>query len=405
MPRRLVPAMLALMLAGLAPADAQQAGARVRASTDGVAERVDSFKRDTGDFFGRIFGRDESPHHAQRARATKPRSPPPSSRSPTSWCGSTAWRTRSASSPAPSSSCSTATSSSSSSSSACRRTWNYRFQEQGKGGPRPPPARTQVTPPSAPGQPVQSIPPAPPPAARRPRRSAGPTRSTRPRTRPRRACRTPWARYRPGRAPPRRPIVSADGEEAPRSRSACPAAARRARRSICPTLSAQARARPVAGAARAPGECGTALPPPPPRNPSATGGQQQAMLPPTRDAEGRVRPRLRLSAAQGLRARGRELPRLPEEISERPAHGRGQLLAGRKPVPAPALPRRGGIVPRRLDQVRKVRQGAGRAVAARPVARRAQREGSGLRDPRRDRAQVSARPGERETGRRAGTEA
>ena len=53
----------------------------------------------------------------------------------------------------------------------------------------------------------------------------------------------------------------------------------------------------------------------------------------------------------------------------------------------------------------RVRQGAGRAAAARPVARRAQSEGSRLRHAGRGRAQISARLGEREARRRAGTEA
>ena len=54
-------------------------------------------------------------------------------------------------------------------------------------------------------------------------------------------------------------------------------------------------------------------------------------------AEGHLRSRLRLCAAQGLRAGGRHLPRLPEEISDRPPRRRRGILAGREPVPAPAL--------------------------------------------------------------------
>ncbi len=52
-----------------------------------------------------------------------------------------------------------------------------------------------------------------------------------------------------------------------------------------------------------------------------------------------------------------------------------------------------------------LRQGAGRAAAARPVAGRAQSEGSGLRHAGRSRTQISARLGEREARRRAGTKA
>ena len=101
----------------------------------------------------------------------------------------------------------------------------------------------------------------------------------------------------------------------------------------------------------------------------------------------------------------RDVPRLPAQISERPARARRAILARREPVPAPALPRRRRGVPQRLDQVRNHRQGARRAAAARPVARGARREGSGLRVARRSPAQISARLAEREAGRRAGTEA
>src|SRR5260370_30878137 len=81
------------------------------------------------------------------------------------------------------------------------------------------------------------------------------------------------------------------------------------------------------------------------------------------------------------------------------------LLARRKHVPAPPLPRRGGGLPQRLDQIRIHRQGARCASAPRTVACRARREGGGLRVARRSRAQISARVGRGEAGGRARTEA
>ena len=59
----------------------------------------------------------------------------------------------------------------------------------------------------------------------------------------------------------------------------------------------------------------------------------------------------------------------------------------------------------RVEEIRDQRQGAGCAAAARPVARRAEREGARLRDVRRGRPQISPRLAQREAGGRAGTEA
>ncbi len=95
-----------------------------------------------------------------------------------------------------------------------------------------------------------------------------------------------------------------------------------------------------------------------------------------RHAEGRVRSRLWLRAAQGLCAGRRRLPQFRAQISERPSCARCALLAWRGHVPAPALSRRRGILPHRHHQVRNHRQGARLAAAAGPVARRARRKRS-----------------------------
>ncbi len=52
-----------------------------------------------------------------------------------------------------------------------------------------------------------------------------------------------------------------------------------------------------------------------------------------RHAEGRIRSRLRLCAAQGLCAGGGDVPRFPAEVSERPADAGSAILARRKSVP------------------------------------------------------------------------
>ena len=144
-------------------------------------------------------------------------------------------------------------------------------------------------------------------------------------------------------------------------------------------------------------------PGPPPRNPNAGGAV--ATLPPTQTpndeydlAYGYV---LRKDYALAEDSFRTFLSKYPSDRLRRRRH----LLARRKPVPAPALSRRRRSLPQRLDQVRNHRQGAGRAAAARAVARGARREGSGLRVARRSHAQISARLRGREAGRRAGTEA
>ena len=146
------------------------------------------------------------------------------------------------------------------------------------------------------------------------------------------------------------------------------------------------------------------LPPPPPANPSATGAV--GVVAADQFAEGRIRSRLRLSAAQGLCA----TPPTPSPTSCTSIRAIGltpeaQYLARREPVPEPALSRRRRSLPRRLDQIREQRARARRAVAARHVARGARRKGSRLRLARRGVAQISARLAEREAWRRPGTEA
>ena len=99
-----------------------------------------------------------------------------------------------------------------------------------------------------------------------------------------------------------------------------------------------------------------ALPPPPPRTPSSTGAMQ-ATLPPSNT------PKDEYDLAYGyvlhtrLRARGRDVPRVPAPISERP-HGAGSaVLAGREPVPAAAISRGRRVFPRRVDQIRRDARG------------------------------------------------
>ncbi len=68
-----------------------------------------------------------------------------------------------------------------------------------------------------------------------------------------------------------------------------------------------------------------------------------------------------------------------------------QYWLGESLFQAQAISRRRRIVPRGLDQIRDHRARARRAVAARPIARRAGREGSRLRLAGRSLAQISAR--------------
>ena len=297
-------------------------------------------------------------------------------------CGSTAWKARCASSPARSSSCSTATSSSRCSSSACRTTPSIACSSS---------ARRRAA------------------AARR--RAGAPPR-----------CRRATRRRRQHARPPLRRVRSV-------AESQCARRAAHARQSAAVAAAARkCRQRAAGRRARRPRRRRAAR--------SVDAGRQSAAQPPAA-ARGRCRHAARRRAAAAAAAArtgaaGAQLATLPPSASpqdeydlaygyvlhkdyalaeqafrdflqkypERAPGARRAILAGREPVPAPALSRRRGILPRGVDQVRALRQGAGRAAAARPVARRAESEGSGLRHARRSRPQISARLGEREARRR-----
>jgi len=277
MSRLPIPAVLALVLVGLAPALAQEPGPPQTNATDGVSDRVDSFKRDTGNFFGQIFGGDEIPS------AAPPRGDAPVAtaqlsasdlvvrldrlentiRQLTGSIEQLQYRNQQLEQQL----------------KKMQEDVDYRFQEQGKGGPRPPPARTQSAPPPGPPQ-AQTVPPAapaPPPAATTPQRrsdSFDPNQNPTAPGAPRTLGAVPGAS---DDGPP--PIVSADGTEEP------PVGAPGGRQAGAPldlsTLSGQAAQDPALAPPGPQANAAGGLPPPPPRNPSATGGQQQATLPPT----------------------------------------------------------------------------------------------------------------------------
>jgi tol-pal system protein YbgF len=269
-PRLLVPAVLALALAGLAPAHAQQGDPQPPSATDGMTGRVDSLKRDTSNFFGHIFGRDDAaPEQAPVVQTQMSASDvvvrldrlENTIRQLTGTIEQLQYRNQQLEQQL----------------KRMQEDVEYRFQEQGKGG-RPPPARTQGAPPP-PGQPFQPAPP--PPAAPPQRRSEvydpnqNPTAPGAPQTL------GAMPAGPPGSAPP--PIVSADRDVVT---AEPPVGAPGGRQAGAPldlsTLSAQASQDPSLGPPPGPqANAGNGLPPPPPRNPSATGGQPQAMLPPT----------------------------------------------------------------------------------------------------------------------------
>ena len=188
----------------------------------------------------------------------------------------------------------------------------YRNQQLEKPAPRrgrrrarSPAAAAAGVPPAAAGQPLsrcrrrrsRSRPqPLPAAAAAAAARDGPPLRRVRSVAESQRARRAASARQ-PCRTS-RRPI-----DRPPSRRSARPAAAAPARRSICRRSPARAglRARRIAQPQGGP------LPPPPSRNLSATGAVA-AVAPPHRHAEGHLRSRLRLRAAQGLRAGRGHLP-------------------------------------------------------------------------------------------------
>ena len=146
------------------------------------------------------------------------------------------------------------------------------------------------------------------------------------------------ARHGRGRAAARR-----SRQATSRHTSALPAAVRPASRSISAIMAEEAANMPPPRreVRTIPG----ALPPPPPRNPSGTGAQQMVMAPTNTPkdeydlAYGYVLRKDYALAEEGLRAFLKKYP------NDRLRRGR-ELLARRKPVPAPALSRSGGVVPR-----------------------------------------------------------
>lgn len=269
--RLLKPFALALAFSGLASVHAQSAGPSPPGAVDGVTERVDSLQRDTGDFFGRLFGREE------RARDEAPivqAQMSPSDvvvrldrlentiRQLTGALEQLQYRNQQLEQQL----------------KRMQEDVEYRLQEQGKGGTRPP-ARTQVTPPA--GQPVQPIQQAPPGAvspAPPPRRSDAfdPAQNPVAPGTPQTLGAIPAG---PGGAPP--PVVTADSDE---TGSEAPVGVPGGRQAGAPldlsTLSARAANDPALAPPGPQANAAGQLPPPPPRNMSGTGGQQQATLPP-----------------------------------------------------------------------------------------------------------------------------
>lgn len=268
-PRFLVPAVFALALAGVAPAHAQQSDPQPPNTTGVVTDRVDSFKRDTGNFFGHIFGQDDTAREAAPVVQAQMSASDVvvrldrmenTIRQLTGTIEQLQYRNQQLEQQL----------------KRMQEDVEYRFQEQGKGGPRPPPARSGAPPP-----PVQPIQPAPPSATPPQRRSEvyDPVQSPDAPGAPRTLGTMPAGP--PGAGPP--PVVSADGDPV---QVEPPVGAPGGRQAGAPldlsTLSAQASQDPSLGPPPGPqANAGNGLPPPPPRNPSATGGQPQAMLPPT----------------------------------------------------------------------------------------------------------------------------
>ena len=181
---------------------------------------------------------------------------------------------------------------------------------------------------------------------------------------------------------------------------------RRALRSISSTLAGNAPAQPASARWR---QCRrrwhrSQLPPPPARNTSAT-GEQLATLPPSATpqdeydmAYGYVLHKDYALAEQAFRDFLRKYPN--ERLVPDAQYWLGESLFQRQRYRDAAE-----SFLAVSTKYRALRQGAGCAAAARPVARRAQSEGSGLRHAGRSRAQISARLGEREARRHAGTKA
>ena len=171
-----------------------------------------------------------------------------------------------------------------------------------------------------------------------------------------------------------------------RRTSARPAAARPARRSISASWPRKPRTPPprAARCARFPARCRLRR-----RAIRAAPGQQMVMAPPNT-------PKDEYDLAYGYVLRkdyalAEEAARVPEEISGRPAGGGRELLARRKPVPAPALSRGRRDLPRRVDQVREAAKAPDSLLRLGQSLAALEGEGSRLRDLRRNSAQISAR--------------
>ena len=276
-PRFLMPAVLgfslALTLAGLATARAQQSDPQPPSTTGVVTDRVDSFKRDTGNFFGHIFGQDDvAREEAPVVQAQMSASDvvvrldrlENTIRQLTGTIEQLQYRNQQLEQQL----------------KRMQDDVEFRFQELGKGGGgRPPPARTQAPPSQPQAGPLQ---PAPQPAAPPQRRSDAydPAQDPNAPGAPRTLGTVPAGPPGAGGPPP---IVSAEGDPV---QAEPPVGAPNGRQAGAPldlsTLSARASQDPSLGPPPGPqANAGNGLPPPPPRNPSATGGQPQAMLPPT----------------------------------------------------------------------------------------------------------------------------
>ena len=255
-------------------------------------------------------------------------------------------------------------------------------------------SRAGIAPQAAPGAPVGSLMP-----QRPARRSQCPRacRSSRRRLRVRESGPTCSIRTR---IPMRRARRACSAPKPPRQvqwlRSARRAAARPAPRSTCRPYRDRSR--------RACQPRAVQLPPPPQANPSATGARL-ATLPPSAKpqdeydlAYGYVLHKDYGLATQAFRDFVRKYPE--DKLIPDAQYWMGESLYQQQHYRDAAE-----VLPRRVDQVRAFRQGAGFASAPRPVARRAEEEGSGLRHARRGRPQISARLGQREALGRGGTEA
>ncbi len=362
-------------------------------SVDGCAPQRSAQDRNSPWFLDRMFSRGDicsAPRTRQVRSASR--------RQPSRWCASSAWKRKSASSPARSSNCSSATGSSRRRSNAWKSVAAAAGEAAGRSAvaasrraqPLPPPVhRADAVRRRSPGRRADVFDPSQHPNAPGAPRTLGTLAGV------------------PGEPPP---IIEAEPADRRAGR-----AHRRAARSICrrwPAASGAIPPRIRAGTALA---CrflgqryrrrfGQPLPPPPGRNPSATGALA-AVAPPSdtpRDqydlGYGYI---LRKDYALAESAFQTFLSKYPSDrLAPDAQFWLGESLFQRQRYDAAAQAF--------LDLSTKHGdpcQGAGGAAAARPIAGGARTEGNVLRDAGRGRAQVSARPEQREAGCRARTEA